>query len=89
MAGRARFLLAVAVLLAAAVEGSSLIKAASDLMEAGSGLMWVSSAFTITSFFTAGSGLTSSLTDRTRVCIASRSDASVLLPGSFDLAPMF
>ena len=72
MAGRARFLLAVAVLLAAAVEGSSLIKAASDLMEDGSGLMGVSSAFTEISFFTASSGLTSTLTGLTRVFILVR-----------------
>ena len=67
VAGRARFLVAVAVLLAAAVEGSSLIKAASDLMEDGSGLIGVS--FTEISFFTTSSGLTSTLTGLTRVFI--------------------
>jgi hypothetical protein len=74
VAGRARFLLAVAILLAAAVEGSSLIKAASDLIRAGSGLMGVSSAFTEISFFMVDSGLTSSLTGLTRVCIFARGE---------------
>ena len=70
VASRARFLLAVAVL---AVEGSSLIKAASGLMEAGSGLMEVGSGLMGVTSAWSGSALTSSLTAAlTRVCMVRR-----------------